>query len=110
MRREVADSVAPDGQSLCRQQRPFQVEIATISTERASCGDDAMVRQPWPFRRSHDRADRARGARAARQPGHVTVGGDSSGRNPADDLKHSSSKWRKSGHGAVSVSARDIWR
>lgn len=62
--------------------------MAAIPAESAAGSHHTVVRQPWNRRCSHDGTDGPRGTGPPGEDGHVAIGGDPAGRDPAHDAQH----------------------
>jgi hypothetical protein len=84
-----------DEQSLSPQERALQLQVSAITAEFAGGGDDSMTRNVRPTARSHDVANRPRGAWPSRRFRHIAVGSNMSDRNSSNDGQDGSREWRQ---------------
>src|SRR5207249_2003046 len=93
-------------QAFGEEQRTLQIQIPPESAQLAAGADHAMAGNGRIRTRAHDVADRARCSRPASHGGHITVGGDASGRNAANNREHARREDRRSAIGLPGRSAR----
>ena len=80
-------------QPLGAKKRALQLEISAITAEFSGGRDHAVTRNVRPSAVAHDIADRPRGAWPSRRFSDITVCGDSSNGNAADDSENGGSEF-----------------
>src|SRR4030095_11002587 len=81
---EIADAGNTNHEPFGTEKSALELEVATVTTELASCGDDAVAGHVGSPAFPHDVAARTRRSRAPGRLGDIAVGGDLADGNPAD--------------------------
>src|SRR5262245_33685774 len=89
---EAAHAAHPDLHTVRSQQFCFDPRISALTSEQPSRGDHAVARYTRLPAAAHDVPDGARRARVSRQRRNVTIGCDTTGRNPPNRRQHAPAK------------------
>ena len=82
---ELTNSFTLHDDALGAEQSPFEGNVSSVPAQLSTGGDDAVARDSWLVALAHDVADCSPGTRLTRAGSDVSVSGDASGRNAADD-------------------------